>query len=186
MARRDTRLGYLWFALYVGVIAAANWAIGYFGFVTVTPWGWTAPAGALFAGFAFTFRDLTQETLGKAASYIAILVGAALSYFLSDGRIAMASGLAFLLSETADFAVYTPLRKRGWLRAVALSNIVGQVVDSALFLTLAFGSIAFLPGQVLAKWYTTAAAIFLLWFIREWRRTAEVLEEFADEVAGYD
>ena len=39
-------------------------------------------------------------------------------------------GTAFLLSELADFAVYTPLAERRWLTAVVASNIVGTIVDS--------------------------------------------------------
>jgi hypothetical protein len=59
-----------------------------------------------------------------------------------------------------------PLRRRGWLRAVAASNAAGLAVDSALFLWLAFGSLDFLAGQVLGKAWMTALAVALLWAIR--------------------
>jgi uncharacterized PurR-regulated membrane protein YhhQ (DUF165 family) len=89
------------------------------------------------------------------------LAGAALSWLVSPS-FAVASATAFLVSELADFAVYTPLARRSWLGAVALSNTVGLLVDSWLFLTLAFGSLQFFPGQVLGKVEMSALAILLL------------------------
>jgi uncharacterized PurR-regulated membrane protein YhhQ (DUF165 family) len=155
---------------YIGTIFAANWAIQRYGIVPVG-FGWDAPAGVFAAGLAFTFRDLTHEWLGRSWVIVAILVGAALSWFVSP-TFAAASATAFLLSEVADFAVYARLRARRWLGAVALSNSVGLTVDSAVFLWLAFGSLAFIPGQMLAKAYMTAGAVVALWFLRRRERVA--------------
>jgi uncharacterized PurR-regulated membrane protein YhhQ (DUF165 family) len=116
-------------------------------------------------------RDLTQEQLGRAWTFGAILVGAGLSALVSP-QFALASGVAFLVSEGLDFAVYTPLRARHWLGAVALSNTVGLVADSVLFLLLAFGSLEFLAGQVVGKAWMTALAVGVLWL---WRRNADHL-----------
>ncbi len=146
---------------YIATIFAANWAITTFGPVPVG-FGLLAPAGVYFAGLAFTFRDLTQDALGRRWTYFAIVVGAALSGLLS-GQLALASGIAFLVSETADLVVYTPLHERRWLTAVAASNGVGLVVDSALFLWLAFGSLAFLEGQIVGKVEMTVLAVIILW-----------------------
>lgn len=157
----------IYLALYILTIVGANWAITTFGLVPVG-FGLVAPAGVYFAGLAFTFRDLTQERLGKGWTIGAILVGAALSALLSPA-LALASGTAFLLSELADLAVYTPLRRRNWLGAVAASNVVGLVIDSALFLWLAFGSLAFLPGQVVGKAYMTLLAVVVLYAVRRRR-----------------
>src|SRR5687767_6548831 len=115
---------------YVATIFGANWAIASFGVVPVG-FGFVAPAGVYFAGLAFTFRDLVQEYLGRVATIAAIGVGAALSALVSP-QFAAASGIAFLVSELADLAVYTPLRRRNWLGAVAASNAVGFIADSAI------------------------------------------------------
>lgn len=147
-------------AVYVGTIFAANWAIERFGPVPVG-FGLLAPAGVYFAGFAFTARDIVQAQLGRWFVVGAILLGAALSAFVSPA-FAVASGTAFLVSEFADFAVYTPLRERNWALAVGLSNTVGLVIDSALFLWLAFRSFDFLPGQVVGKGWVTLAGFLLL------------------------
>lgn len=155
----------VWFTGYVSTVFAANWLIAAYGLVPVG-FGLMAPAGVYAAGLAFTFRDMTQETMGRWFTVGAVVLGAALSAFISP-QFALASGAAFLLSELADMAVYTPLRERGrWLWAVAVSNTVGLVLDSALFLVLAFGSLDFLAGQVLAKVYMTAAAVGLLWMVK--------------------
>ena len=65
-----------------------------------------------------------------------------------------------------DFAVYTPLRKRNWLGAVAASNVVGLAADSVIFLWLAFDSLQYLPGQVVGKAWMTLLAIGVLWLLR--------------------
>ena len=145
---------------YIASIYAANWLLEHIGFVTVWP-GISAPAGVYAAGFALTFRDLTQTFLGRRWVIAAILAGGALSYTVS-ATFATASALAFLASEACDFAVYTPLERKHWLTAILTSNTVGLVVDSCLFLWLAFGSLDFLKGQVIGKAEATIAAVLLL------------------------
>lgn len=154
----------VWFLAYVATIFGANWALQTYGIVDVG-FGLAAPAGVLFAGLAFTFRDLLHEARGRWWAVAAIGAGALLSFIVSPA-FATASAVAFGLSELADFLVYTPLRKRHWLGAVALSNTVGLVVDSALFLWLAFGSLAFIEGQIVAKLYMTVLAVLVLTVVR--------------------
>ena len=74
--------------------------------------------------------------------------------------------MAFLFSELADFGVYTPLRKRFWLWAMIPSNLVGTVLDSVIFLALAFGSLEFLAGQVVGKTWVTLLAVPFFWAFR--------------------
>ncbi len=145
---------------YIAVIVLANWAIQTFGVVPVGP-GLVAPAGVYFAGLAFTLRDLTQDGLGRGWAVAATVLGAAVSALVSP-TFALASGTAFLVSELADLAVYTPLRERCWLGAVVASNVVGLIVDSALFLWLAFGSLDFLAGQIVGKGWMTLLAVAVL------------------------
>lgn len=148
------------FAAFIATIFAANWLLETYGIVDIG-FGLMAPAGVFAAGLAFTFRDLVQRTIGREAVIIAILIGAAVSYAISPA-FAAASCVAFLVSELCDFAVYTPLERRSWLGAIAASNTVGLVVDSALFLWLAFGSLAFIEGQIVGKAAMTLVAILVL------------------------
>jgi len=147
-------------AAFVATVFAANWAINRFGIVSVG-FGLHAPAAVYFAGLAFTLRDLVQRTLGKLAVVAAIALGAACSAFVSPS-LAFASGSAFLVSELCDFAVYTPLARRRPIAAVAASNTVGAVVDSLVFLSLAFHSLALFWGQVVGKSWVTLATVLVL------------------------
>ena len=78
----------------------------------------------------------------------------------------LASSVAFLLSEFADFAVYTPLARRRLVAAVLASSAVGLVVDSLVFLWLAFGSLEFLPGQIIGKAWMVLLALPLVAYLR--------------------
>lgn len=158
----------MWIVIYVLTIIAANWAIQTFGMVSVG-FGLIAPAGVYAAGLAFTARDMVHERHGVRWTLAAIAAGAALSAFLSP-TLALASGTAFALSELADLAVYAPIRRRSWLTAVLLSNTAGLIVDSALFLWLAFGSLEFLAGQIVGKGWMTLAAVGVLAL---WRNARE-------------
>lgn len=149
---------------YIATIFAANWAVQEFGAVSVG-FGLMAPAAVFFVGLAFTGRDLVHELLGRNWAIGAIVVGAALSYLVAPS-FAVASGAAFLASETADLIVYTPLRRRKWLAAVAASNLAGDVIDSSLFLWLAFGNFDFLKGQLVGKYEMTLIALPILFILR--------------------
>ena len=161
---------------FVATVVAANWAVREHGTVPVAP-GLAAPAGVYAAGLAFGLRDALHERAGHPAVLAAIAAGAAVSYVIEDGvtlpgghaPIAVAGAAAFALSELADLAVYSPLRSRSWPAAVALSNVVGAIVDSALFLWLAFGSLEHLAGQVVGKALMIAVALPLVWLARRRR-----------------
>lgn len=147
---------------------AANFTVAHYGLAPVG-FGLMAPAGVYVAGLAFTFRDAVHERFGWRGAAVAVVAGSALSVAISPA-LAVASGTAFLFSEMADLAVYEPLRSRGLLLAVAASNVVGLLVDSALFLWLAFGSFDFMAGQVVGKLWATAAALVFIAARRRWVR----------------
>ena len=118
-------------------------------------------------GAALVLRDLVQRRLGVEFGVGAIIAGAALSAGLAPPSLVVASAAAFLLSEFADFAVYTPLARQRLVAAVIASSTVGLVVDSIVFLWLAFGSLEFLFGQVLGKlWMVLLAIPFVAWIRR--------------------
>jgi len=112
-------------------------------------------------------RDLMQRRLGAGLSAVAVLCGTAISALLAPPSLVLASGVAFLLSEFADLAVYTPLARRRLVAAVVASSFVGLVVDSIVFLLLAFGSLEFLLGQVIGKtWMVLLSIPFVAWLRR--------------------
>lgn len=166
-ATGNRRVGIIATLLFVGTVFAANWAVNHWGIVPVG-FGYQAPAGVFFAGLALTLRDEVHDRLGVLWVLAAILVGATCSWLVSD-LLALASAVAFLASELCDLLVYAPLRARGLTVAVLASNLVGALVDSWLFLTIAFGSTAFLTGQVVGKMEMTLLALPVLLALRRVR-----------------
>ena len=143
---------------FLACILAANYATGHYGLIPVGL-GLYATAGTFFAGATFVLRDTVQDQSGRAAVVGLIVVGALLSGLLAPPRIALASGIAFLVAELADLVVYTPLRKRGYIRAALASNFVGSVVDTIVFLLVAGFPIMAFPGQLLAKMTVTGVVV---------------------------
>ena len=172
------REGYLFLAAFTLCIPAANWLIGNAGtvcipngpcLIPVAPYIYPdlmAPSGVLMVGLALVLRDLVQRRLGIPFVLAAIALGALLSAAVAPPALIIASGVAFLLSELADFAVYTPLQRKRFVLAVFLSGLVGLVVDSAVFLYLAFGSLDFLAGQVVGKTWMVVLSLPLIAWLR--------------------
>jgi hypothetical protein len=170
-------VGLVAFLLFVAMIPLANWMILHVGtvcqagqpcLVPVAP-GLLAPSGVLTIGVALVLRDVVQRCLGLVWGLAAILIGAAVSALLAPASLVLASAVAFLISELADFAVYTPLQRRHLVLAVLASAGLGLLADSVVFLLLAFGSLQFLPGQVVGKLW---AVLVSLPFIRLLRHVA--------------
>jgi uncharacterized PurR-regulated membrane protein YhhQ (DUF165 family) len=92
----------------------------------------------------------------------------------------LASVVAFAVAELTDFAIYTPLRKRGYIRAALASNVVSAVVDTVLFLNIAepvlrefdptFTVSGALPGQIVGKIILTLVVVLGVAAYRKKRR----------------
>jgi uncharacterized PurR-regulated membrane protein YhhQ (DUF165 family) len=145
-------------AAFLACILAANYVTTEYGMVPVG-FGLVATAGTYLAGLSFVLRDAVQDTMGRLATLGLLVVGAGLSYLVSDPFIALASGVAFLVSELADLAVYTPLRRRGYIRAAVASNVVGAFVDTFLFLSIAGFPLTAWQGQVVGKLAVTGVVV---------------------------
>jgi uncharacterized PurR-regulated membrane protein YhhQ (DUF165 family) len=172
--KRKSLEGGIFLVLFCLTIPAANWMIGHVGtvcvlngpcLVPVAP-GIMAPSGVLMVGAALVLRDLVQRRLGIEFVIGAIIAGAAISAGLAPPALVLASAVAFLLSEFADFAVYTPLARRRLVAAIIASSVVGLVVDSIVFLWLAFGSLEFLVGQIIGKLWMVLLAVPFVSYLR--------------------
>lgn len=165
------------FLAYVATILGANWALHRYGMVPIG-FGLHAPAGVYFAGLALGLRDVLHERAGVRWVLGAIAVGTLASYVVTDAvripgghvSIAVASAVAFGLSELADLVVYSPLRERQWVAAVAASNLVGAVIDSLVFLPLAFGSSKGWVDLTIGKLYLIPLGVVLVGLVRRWHR----------------
>ena len=172
--RLRRREGAVLFLAFAACVPLANWLIGHVGtvcapngpcLIPVAPHLY-APSGVLVAGLALVLRDLVQRRLGLAWSAFAIVVGAALSALFAPPALVVASTVAFGLSEAADLVVYTPLQRKGLIVAAFASSFVGLIVDSVVFLGLAFGSLDFVGGQVLGKFWMVLMMLPVLQWVR--------------------
>lgn len=98
--------------------------------------------GAFTYPVAFLVTDLANRQFGPAIArrivFVGFVVGVALSFWLSDPRIAIASGSAFLIGQLLDISVFNELRRKTWWKAPLAASMVGTVIDTVLFFSLAF------------------------------------------------
>lgn len=115
--------------------------------------------GALTYPVAFLVTDVTNRIHGVAAARKVVLAGFVIGVACSlvaagmdktTLRIAAGSGAAFLVAQLLDVSVFDRLRFRDWWQAPFLSSLVGSVVDTVLFFTIAFA--AFLPPDANTGW----------------------------------
>ncbi len=104
--------------------------------------------GAFTFPLAFLVTDFANRAFGSAKARQVVLVGFAVAVVLSivfaTPRIAIASGLAFLTAQMLDVQLFDRLqrgkRRPAWWTPPAVSSVIGSVVDTALFFTLAFAA----------------------------------------------
>ena len=122
--------------------------------------------GAFTYPIAFLVTDLTNRLYGAPAARKVVLAGFATGILCSligtrimgefgplvTLRVAVGSGLAFLLAQLVDVEIFDRLRKGSWWRAPLVSTLFGSALDTAIFFTIAFSSaLVFLePGNDVA------------------------------------
>jgi uncharacterized PurR-regulated membrane protein YhhQ (DUF165 family) len=142
---------------YTGLVILANWlASAYVVGVPLTPY--QAPAGVFCIGAVLVLRDWIQQLHGLVWTMPLVYAAGLISWLAGDlagwtslEKIAIASVVAFTVSETVEAIVFTPIRNRNLSLGVALSGTIGNAIDSFLFLTIAFSSTAFFWGQFWGK-----------------------------------
>lgn len=149
----------IWVGLYVGSVVLVN-----VGFSHMPGWEllWSVVVGTIFVA-----RDFCQRAIGHWC-LVAMGVAAVLSYLLADPYVALASVLAFAVSELADWGVYS-VTKRPFADRILLSSVIAVPLDSAVFLAGIglFGPVLF-GVQVASK---MAAALLIYGGLR-YARTA--------------
>tara|TARA_R110000787_G_scaffold244990_1_gene350809 strand:- start:653 stop:1114 length:462 start_codon:yes stop_codon:yes gene_type:complete len=117
---------------YIILIIAVNYG---FSVVPLVPiFGEMFPLMSLVVGLIFVARDFAQREIGHKV-IIAMLIAAAISYFMADPFVALASLAAFAFSELADWAVYS-YTKKPFKQRVLLSSILATPIDSCIFLAM--------------------------------------------------
>lgn len=133
--------------LFIVGAATSNWAMSNIGMYNgpsaprTLPigWGMGAPSGVVLIGLMLTIRDGLHERIQPSGMAAVIFIASVVSAVVAPPAIALASGATLAVAETADALVYQRLRRQGRMWAAAASNLVSSVVDSVLFLLIAFG-----------------------------------------------
>lgn len=100
--------------------------------------------GAFTYPVAFLVTDLTNRQFGPSIArrvvFAGFVVGVALSVYLSQPRIAVASGTAYLAGQLLDISVFNRLRRQSWWRAPLVGSLAGSALDTTLFFSIAFAA----------------------------------------------
>lgn len=146
--------GVRWTAVYVALMPLINWsfaAVPTFPIAEAWGGGQFQPL-AIVTGLVLVARDFTQREIGHRVLG-AMLVGLALSTLTSWITVVVASGAAFLISETVDWLVYT-LSRRPLSQRIMISSLLSAPIDQTVFIWLAS---AVVPG--IFAWGTVLTGI---------------------------
>ncbi len=105
--------------------------------------------GAFSYPIAFLITDLSNRRYGKNKAkqivYLGFLIGVFLTFYFSTNysdlisiRIAIGSGVAFLVAQLIDVNIFDKLRNKIWYTAPLVSSLIGSTVDTFLFFSIAF------------------------------------------------
>ncbi len=123
--------------------------------------------GAFTYPFAFLVTDIMNRVYGASAARRVVLVGFVVGLICSligtqimgefgplvTLRIAIGSGVAFLVAQLFDVSIFAALRDGKWWRAPLISTLIGSSIDTALFFSIAFsGSLSFIHPATDVSW----------------------------------
>ena len=105
--------------------------------------------GAFSYPITFLITDLANRAFGKNLARVIVLIGffigISLTIFISTSfediisiRIAIGSAVAFIIAQNLDVNIFDKLRKKKWYVAPITSSLLGSIVDTALFFSIAF------------------------------------------------
>ena len=125
--------------------------------------------GAFSYPIAFLITDLANRSYGKSIAkkivYLGFFIGVGSTVIFSTNfnelisiRIAIGSGVAFIIAQLLDVQVFDQLRKKKWFIAPLTSSLIGSIVDTFLFFSISFYSTG-------VPWLTLAFGDLLVKFI---------------------
>ena len=117
--------------------------VNYFGFQDLLTYG------AFSYPIAFLITDLSNRRYGKNTAkkivYFGFILGVFLTFYFSTNysnlisiRIAIGSGVAFLIAQLIDVNIFDTLRNKIWFAAPLVSSLIGSTIDTFLFFSISF------------------------------------------------
>ncbi len=139
---------FLLLSFLMGVVVLSSnylvqFPINYYGFNEILTYG------AFSYPIAFLITDLTNRSFGKIVArkivYFGFFFGIGFTILFSTDfadyislRIAIGSGIAFLVSQLLDVQIFDKLRKKEWFIAPLTSSMIGSIIDTFLFFSISF------------------------------------------------
>ena len=124
--------------------------------------------GAFTFPVAFLVTDLTNRAVGASAArrvaWTGFAVAVLVSLALAPWRIAVASGMAFIVGQLLDIVAFNKLRAMSWWKAPLIGSVVASVVDTGIFFYLAFAGsdidwLMLATGDLGIKWLMAAVLL---------------------------
>ncbi len=184
--------GRAWAYVYVALIPFLNWSFGKISGVDMTDQlGWLFGTAhtilinplTVVTGLVFVIRDFVQREMGhRVLVLMALAIG--WSFYYSWPVIAIASGIAFAISETVDWLLFTFTKYRLSTR-ILLSSALAAPIDTTVFLFGADLAVQAAQGEPagtlfnLANWIffilgKMVGAVVVSWMIRQREKSGEV------------
>ena len=147
MIKIENRLFFILSLLMALIVVLSNYfvqfPVNYFGLENILTYG------AFSYPIAFLITDLANRRYGKNSAkkivYLGFVLGIFLTFYFSTNysdlisvRIAIGSGIAFIVSQLIDVHVFDKLRKKIWFIAPLISSLIGSTVDTFLFFSISF------------------------------------------------
>ena len=147
MIRIENRFIFILAFLMALIVALSNYLVQfpvhYMGFQDLLTYG------AFSYPIAFLITDLSNRRYGKNVAkkivYLGFVLGVFLTFYFSTSysdlisiRIAIGSGTAFLVAQLIDVNIFDRLRKKIWFIAPLASSLIGSIIDTFLFFSIAF------------------------------------------------
>ncbi len=136
-------LSFLMGVVVLGSNYLVQFPLNYFGLNEILTYG------AFSYPVAFLITDLANRSYGKITAkkivYLGFFIGISASILFSitltdliSIRIALGSGIAFITSHLLDVQIFDKLRQEKWFIAPLASSMIGSIVDTFLFFSIAF------------------------------------------------
>ena len=139
---------FLFLSFLMGVVVLSSnylvqFPIKYYGLEEILTYG------AFSYPIAFLITDLANRSYGKIIArkivYLGFVIGITFTLFFSTNysdlisiRIAIGSGIAFIVAQLLDVQIFDLLRKKKWFIAPLTSSIIGSTFDTFLFFSISF------------------------------------------------
>ena len=147
--------------------------------------------GAFSYPITFLITDLANRAYGKFVArkivYIGFFIGVLLTLFISTNyadiisiRIAIGSGTAFFIAQHVDIKVFDTLRKKAWYIAPLSSSLIGSIIDTFLFFSIAFYATG-IPWVTLALGDLSVKFLIALSMLIPFRLMLSIIKDFSEK-----